>query len=92
MLKIIAQLKARDTGEIFIEPVDQNEVADYGDIVKHPMDLQTMTEKVQNFEYNSLEALEADFNLMIANCLAYNAKHTIFYKSGLRMKEQVSPL
>lgn len=88
LLKIIAQLKARDTGEIFIEPVDQNEVADYGDIVKQPMDLQTMTEKVQNFEYNSLEALEADFNLMISNCLAYNAKHTIFYKSGLRMKEQ----
>lgn len=91
LLKVISQLKARDVGEIFIEPVDQNEVPDYGDIVKHPMDLQTMTEKVNNFEYGSLEALEADFNLMISNCLAYNAKHTIFYKSGLRMKEQVRP-
>lgn len=89
LLKIVNQLKARDIGEIFIEPVDQNEVPDYGDIVKQPMDLQTMTEKINNFEYDSIEALEVDFNLMISNCLAYNAKHTIFYKSGLRMKEQV---
>jgi len=89
LLKVINQIKQKDTGEIFIEPVDQNEVPDYGDIVKQPMDLQTMADKVRAFQYTSLEALETDFNLMISNCLAYNAKHTIFYKSGLRMKEQV---
>lgn len=90
LLKVIAQLKAKDTGEIFIEPVDQNEVPDYGDIIKNPMDLQTMTEKIKDFQYPTLEALEADFNLMISNCLAYNSKDTIFYKAGIRMKEQVN--
>lgn len=87
---ILQQLVAKDTGQIFIEPVDQNEVPDYGDIVKHPMDLQTMEFKIKNFEYNNLEAFENDFNLMISNCLSYNSKETIFYKAGVKMRDQVS--
>lgn len=87
---VLQQLIAKDTGQIFIEPVDQNEVPDYGDIVKHPMDLQTMEIKIKNLEYNSLEAFESDFNLMVSNCLAYNSKETIFYKAGIKMRDQVS--
>lgn len=48
-----------------------------------------MTEKIKDFQYVNVEALETDFNLMISNCLAYNSKETIFYKAGIRMKEQV---
>lgn len=92
MHTVLQQLIAKDTGQIFIEPVDQNEVPDYGDIVKHPMDLQTMEMKIKNSEYNSLEAFENDFNLMISNCLAYNSKDTIFYKAGIKMRDQVSSL
>lgn len=87
---VIQQLIAKDTGQIFIEPVDQDEVPDYGDIVKHPMDLQTMEIKIKDSEYDSLEAFEKDFNLMISNCLAYNSKETIFYKAGIKMRDQVS--
>ncbi|VVC39680.1 Hypothetical protein CINCED_3A021242 [Cinara cedri] len=85
---VLQQLISKDTGQIFIEPVDQNEVPDYGDIVKHPMDLQTMESKIKKFEYDSLEAFETDFNLMISNCLAYNSKETIFYKAGIKMRDQ----
>lgn len=89
---VLQQLITKDTGQIFIEPVDQNEVPDYGDVVKHPMDLQTMEFKIKNCEYNSLEAFESDFNLMISNCLAYNSKDTIFYKAGVKMRDQVSKI
>ncbi|XP_015375238.1 PREDICTED: peregrin isoform X3 [Diuraphis noxia] len=85
---VLQQLIVKDTGQIFIEPVDQNEVPDYGDIVKHPMDLLTMELKIKNSEYNSLEEFENDFNLMISNCLAYNSKETIFYKAGIKMRDQ----
>lgn len=87
---VLQQLVAKDVGQIFIEPVDQNEVPDYGDIVKCPMDLQTMEIKIKNSEYNSLESFESDFYLMISNCLAYNSKDTIFYKAGIKMRDQVS--
>lgn len=39
-------------------------------------------------EYDSIAAFEADFNLMVNNCLAYNRKDTMFYRAGVKMKEQ----
>lgn len=87
--RLVDLLRARDTGEIFIEPVDQSEVPDYGEVVKHPMDLSTMRAKVDDFQYSSLDEFETDFYLMIDNCLAYNAKDTVFCRAALKMKEQV---
>lgn len=39
-------------------------------------------------EYDSIAAFEADFTLMVNNCLAYNRKDTMFYRAGVKMKEQ----
>ncbi|XP_059614029.1 bromodomain-containing protein homolog [Phlebotomus argentipes] len=88
MHKLLEGLEQKDTSEIFREPVDVNEVPDYMDIVKHPMDLSTMAEKLKSGAYESLDDLEADFDLMIRNCLAYNNKDTIFYRAGARMRDQ----
>ena len=35
----------------------------------------------------SLDLFESDFNLMVANCLAYNEKETIFYRAGVKMRD-----
>lgn len=88
MKKLLEGLEQKDTTEIFREPVDVNEVPDYTDIVKHPMDLSTMATKLKNGAYESLDDMEADFDLMIRNCLAYNNKDTIFYRAGARMRDQ----
>ncbi|XP_024083809.1 peregrin [Cimex lectularius] len=86
--RLLDMIRARDTGEIFIEPVDQTEVPDYSDVVKNPMDLSTMRNKIEAFEYSSLQEFQADFHLMINNCLAYNSKDTIFYRAALKMLDQ----
>jgi len=44
--------------------------------------------KLEKQEYDSIAAFEADFNLMVNNCLAYNRKDTMFYRAGMKMKEQ----
>ena len=31
--------------------------------------------------------LEADFNLMVSNCLLYNAKDTVFHRAALRLRD-----
>ncbi|KAF2354546.1 Bromodomain [Trinorchestia longiramus] len=89
-LRVIDQLLERDTNLIFAEPVDLDEVKDYSDVVSCPMDLSTMSQKAKNHEYASIDDLEKDFNLMIDNCLVYNAKDTIFYKAGLKLQDQGS--
>lgn len=87
LLKLVESLKARDTGDIFLEPVNTQEVPDYACVIKNPMDLTTMTEKIKTYQYSSIEDFEQDFNLMVKNCLTYNEKDTIFYKAGIKMKQ-----
>lgn len=88
MLKIIDQLVAKDTKETFLEPVDISDVPDYPNVIKKPMDLGTMRSKVNAGVYSSIDELEADFTLMIKNCLLFNEKDTFYHKIGLKMKEQ----
>jgi bromodomain and PHD finger-containing protein 1 len=44
--------------------------------------------KLEKQEYEFIASFEADFNLMVSNCLAYNRKDTMFYRAGIKMKEQ----
>lgn len=44
--------------------------------------------KLENQEYDSIGTFEADFNLMVSNCLEYNRKDTVFYRAGVKMREQ----
>lgn len=92
MSRLLDQLFAKDTQEIFTEPVDIEEVPDYNEVVTNPMDLGTMRNKLREGQYQSLDDMENDFQLMIQNCLAYNNKDTIFYRAGVRMRDQCSPL
>ncbi|KAF6201871.1 hypothetical protein GE061_004267 [Apolygus lucorum] len=90
--RLLDLIRAKDTGEIFIEPVDQTEVPDYSDIVKFPMDLSTMRAKIDQFEYSTLQEFRNDFVLMINNCLEYNSKETAFYRAAIKMRDQCNPL
>lgn len=90
--RLLDSIFAKDSHEIFTEPVDVEEVPDYMDVVTHPMDLSTMRLKLRDGKYDTLDDLENDFNLMIQNCLAYNNKDTIFYRAGVRMRDQCGPI
>lgn len=92
MIKLIDALYEKDVDEIFCDPVDISEVPDYMDVVKHPMDLGTMKLKLQSGMYFTLGDMEADFNLMIKNCLDYNNKDTFYFKAGQRMRDQCRSL
>ncbi|XP_011642424.1 peregrin [Pogonomyrmex barbatus] len=85
---LLEALKAKDVNDVFGQPVNIKEVPDYLEIVSHPMDLSTMQVKLEKQEYDSIAAFEVDFNLMVSNCLAYNRKDTMFYRAGMKMKEQ----
>lgn len=92
MSRLLDSICTKDVQEIFTEPVDVEEVPDYKDVVTHPMDLSTMRSKLRDGKYEKLDDMENDFNLMIQNCLAYNNKDTIFYRAGVRMRDQCGPL
>lgn len=92
MARLLDQIIVKDVQEIFTEPVDIEEVPDYAAVITHPMDLSKMRSKLRNGMYATLDDLENDFNLMIQNCLLYNNKDTIFYRAGVRMRDQCVPV
>ncbi|XP_046872960.1 bromodomain-containing protein 1-like [Hypomesus transpacificus] len=85
---LLDQLQDRDQARIFTQPVDTSEVPDYLGIIQKPMDFSTMRQRVDAQAYPSLDSFEADFNLIVANCLKYNSKDTYFWRAGARLRDQ----
>lgn len=50
---------------------------DYPNVVKFPMDLGTIKEKVKNSEYNHVEECLDDIQLIWDNCKNYNAEGSV---------------
>lgn len=65
-----------------------SKVPDYLDHIKHPMDFSTMRKRLEAQGYKNLTEFEEDFNLIIDNCMKYNAKDTIFYRAAVRLRDQ----
>ncbi|XP_017549393.1 bromodomain-containing protein 1 isoform X1 [Pygocentrus nattereri] len=85
---VLDQLQEKDQAKIFAQPVSIKEVPDYLDHIKQPMDFSTMRKRIDAQGYKNLEEFEADFNLIIANCMKYNAKDTYFYRAAVRLRDQ----
>uniref|UniRef100_F7CWE1 Bromodomain and PHD finger containing 1 n=1 Tax=Xenopus tropicalis TaxID=8364 RepID=F7CWE1_XENTR len=90
--KTLELLQEKDTSNIFTEPVPLSEVPDYLEHVKKPMDFQTMKRNLEAFRYQNFDQFEEDFNLIVNNCIKYNAKDTIFYRAASRLREQGAAL
>lgn len=84
---VLGQLQEKDQYSIFAQPVSIKEVPDYLRHIKNPMDFSTMRKRIDAHGYRSLEEFEEDFNLIIANCMTYNAKDTFFFKAAQRMQD-----
>ncbi|TNN25674.1 Bromodomain-containing protein 1 [Liparis tanakae] len=84
---VLSQLQEKDQYGIFAQPVSAKEVPDYLEHIAEPMDFSTMRRRVDGHAYGGLEELEADFDLVIANCMKYNAKDTFFYRAAQRMQD-----
>jgi hypothetical protein len=66
----------RDELGIFKSPVDTQEVNGYLDIIKEPMDLSTIKQKMVG--YSRLDDLNRDVEIMLRNCMVFN-NHGFYY-------------
>ncbi|KAL5053015.1 hypothetical protein RYX36_033697 [Vicia faba] len=87
LLFILDRLQKKDTHGVFSEPVDPEELLDYHDIVKHPMDFGTIRKKLDEGLYICLEQFENDVFLVCSNAMQYNSSDTIYYRQARAMQE-----
>ncbi|KAM9705744.1 LOW QUALITY PROTEIN: bromodomain-containing protein 1 [Menidia menidia] len=85
---LLDQLQAKDQARVFTQPVDLSEVPDYLDHIQHPMDFSAMRQRVDAQGYSNFDQFEADFNLVVDNCMKYNSRDTYFYRAAVRLRDQ----
>lgn len=83
---LICSLQANSSAWPFLEPVNTKDVPDYLDVIRHPMDLSTISNKHKNLQYSNLAEFTNDIYLMVNNCLKYNSPETQYYKCGENIK------
>ncbi|KAG1769053.1 hypothetical protein EV702DRAFT_1142718 [Suillus placidus] len=86
LAKLIVQLKKKDDYAFFISPVDPSRVQGYAEMIKHPMDLGTMSTKVARGKYRSLEEFTTDFRLVVTNAKIFNPPGTIYHTEADRLE------
>ena len=72
----------------FREPVDVNEVTDYLEIVKEPIDLSTIDKRIRRGDwYKNKEMLQVDMLKMVNNCKMYNDPNSPYYECAENLEK-----
>ncbi|KAK2915136.1 protein polybromo-1-like isoform X2 [Channa argus] len=78
-------------GQVFSEPFQQlpsrREYPDYYQQIKQPIALHQIRAKMKNGEYESVDQIEADLNLMFENAKRYNMPNSSIYKRAFRLQQ-----
>uniref|UniRef100_A0A673YL68 Bromodomain PHD finger transcription factor n=1 Tax=Salmo trutta TaxID=8032 RepID=A0A673YL68_SALTR len=78
--RILCSLQAHKMAWPFLEPVDPNDAPDYYGVIKEPMDLSTMEDRLQKRYYNKLTEFVADMTKVFDNCRYYNPNDSPFFQ------------
>jgi hypothetical protein len=70
--KILADIIAIPEAGVFCRPVSQHHYPDYYELIKNPISLEQIRDKVRNFKYVHTSAFLEDMKLVAANCTTYN--------------------
>jgi hypothetical protein len=83
-LDLIYKMQQEDKLFLFAEPVTDKVAPNYLDVVKRPMDLQTMLIRAERDEYRDYAWVRELFELMVFNALTFNRFHTNFWNEAKR--------
>jgi len=96
MQQLLVSLQSHSQAWAFLVPVNGEEVTDYYDVIKKPMDFNTMEHKLNHNVYDNLNAFLDDARLVFQNCLLYNPEGSVYAKHAIAMQrfldEQVAVL
>lgn len=89
---VLKGLKRHPQSPPFQQPVDPValNIPDYFTVIKEPMDLSTITKKLESGEYKDADAFIADVRLMLNNCFTYNHPDSQVAKMGRSLEKYFS--
>jgi Transcription factor involved in chromatin remodeling, contains bromodomain len=88
---IIEQMIADNSSWPFKEPVGPEVAPDYYEIIRDPIDLRTMQERVNSGYYDNIAKFVDDVERMFRNCKIYNKRDTVYYKMAEKLEAVIKP-
>ncbi|XP_032868037.1 histone acetyltransferase KAT2B isoform X1 [Amblyraja radiata] len=77
---ILQQVKSHQSAWPFMEPVKKTDAPGYYEVIRFPMDLKTMSERVKNRYYVTKKLFMADMQRIFTNCREYNSPESEYFK------------
>ncbi|XP_008420173.1 histone acetyltransferase KAT2B isoform X1 [Poecilia reticulata] len=77
---ILQHVKNHQNAWPFMEPVKKTEAPGYYQVIRFPMDLKTMSERLKSRYYTTRKLFMADMQRIFTNCREYNAPESEYYK------------
>ena len=86
LLHLLNDMQNHNSAWPFLQPVNKDEVHDYYEVIKEPMDLSTMEEKLEKDMYPQPEDFIRDATLIFNNCRTYNTENTPYAKAANKLQ------
>ncbi|KKA20740.1 Histone acetyltransferase [Rasamsonia emersonii CBS 393.64] len=87
LLHLLNDMQNHSAAWPFTQPVNRDEVPDYYEVIKEPMDLSTMEEKHEKDMYPTPQDFIKDAMLIFDNCRKYNSENTPYAKSANKLEK-----
>ena len=89
VLTELRKAKYYDLNQAFLAPVDPIalNIPNYHKVIKKPMDMQTMGEKLHSGQYSNPKDFEKDFSQIIKNCKLFNGEEHFVTKQALDLEK-----
>ena len=87
LLHLLNDMQNHNSAWPFAQPVNRDEVPDYYDVIKEPMDLSTMEEKHEKDMYPTPQDFIKDAKLIFDNCRRYNNENTPYAKNANKLEK-----
>ncbi|KOS15680.1 histone acetyltransferase gcn5 [Malassezia pachydermatis] len=87
MRHILVELNGHASAWPFVAPVNANDVPDYYTVIKNPMDLSTMETKLENNQYETVDDMVKDAQLVFDNCKLYNPASSPYAKCAVKLEK-----
>ena len=87
LLHLLNDMQNHTSAWPFAQPVNREEVPDYYNVIKEPMDLSTMEERLHADLYPRPEDFVKDAKLIFDNCRSYNNETTPYAKSANKLEK-----
>merc|ERR1719361_1189162 len=86
LLEVVMQYEDRD-GRILSEPFyklpSRKELPDYYEIIRRPVDISKIQQRIDDDKYEDMDALEKDFMLMCKNTQQYNEDGSLIFEDSI---------